>query len=105
MSIPVPLSICLTVDPNHMVRSGSIYHIPLSAREAEFPGPVVGSTLPQQGMRVRSLVRELKSHMLLGMAKTLKNNNSKMHLSAQEKKTDPTGAGWGQELISEGGVS
>ena len=82
-----------------MVRSGSIYHIPLSAREAEFPdGAVVGSTLPQQGMRVRSLVGELRSHMLLGMAKTLKNNNSKMHLSAQEKKTDPRGAGWGQEL-------
>ena len=50
-------------------------------------GPVVDSTLPRQGMQVRFLVGELRSPMLLGMAKILKNNNSKMHLSAQKKQT------------------
>lgn len=32
-------------------------------------GPVVKSSLPKQGMWVRSLIRGLRSHMMLGVTK------------------------------------
>ena len=44
--------------------------------QRDFPGtPVVGTLLPLQGVWVQSLVGELRSHMLCGVAKKFKNKN------------------------------
>ena len=48
------------------------YHAAIKT-EGDFPGgPVVESSLPMQWAWVRSLVGELRSHMLWGMAKKKK---------------------------------
>ena len=58
----------------------------------DFPGgPVVKTALPLQGAQVRSLVRELKSHLPRGAAKeTLKKNKKKTSFSKAGRRISRT---------------